>query len=174
MDSGTDTGSGGCGFSGTLVTFDLSQEPGSEASVSPKSSAPGVTVAPLKRSSALSSVSGTGTINASGWTTAGNPDQTHYYTFTITPPAACATTLTTLSVDSSASSTGPSSAAAGTSADSFASPVAFNPGSVSSVSITGANGTKGAIEVRIYGYAAGGTGGTLRVRNTLTLSGSLH
>jgi hypothetical protein len=174
VETGADTGNVGCGFSGVLVTFDLSQESGNEASVTPASTAAGVSVGPLKRSSALSSVSGSGSINASGWATAASLDPARYYTFTVTPPAGCAATFTTLSVDSRASATGPSTAAAGTSADNFASPVTFSPGGVSSVAVTGAAGATGAIEVRIFGYAAGSTGGTLRIASTLTLSGSLH
>ena len=34
-------------------------------------------------------------------------------------------------------------------------------------------GATTAIEVRVYGYNATGTGGTMRIENTMTVSGSL-
>ncbi len=35
------------------------------------------------------------------------------------------------------------------------------------------SGSTGAVEVRLYGYAASSTSGTLRIATTLTVSGSL-
>jgi len=72
-----------------------------------------------------------------------------------------------------ASATGPSTADVATSADSFATHSAsFSSTSTPSVTLAGASGSS-PIEVRVYGYGASGSSGTLRIENTLTLSGSI-
>jgi hypothetical protein len=174
-DTGTpDSGSSGCAntFSGTLGTFDFTTELGSQASTASKSAAPGVTVGSISRSGALTAVAGAGSINASNWATASQLDATRYFTFTLTPDPACALDLTTVTLDTKASGTGPVSAAIATSADGFKAAKVFAVGGVGpqAISVTGANG---AVEVRIYGYSASATGGTMRIQGTLTVAGAL-
>ena len=178
VDAGATDGNVLCaqhGFSGTLVAFDLSGQSGSEASAPPASMASGVSAGPLARSGALSAnaVTGSGSMNTNGWPTSGSPDDLRYYTFTITAPATCAVTLSSLAIAVRASATGPSAASLATSEDGFASRVPFGTTGAVNVAITSANNASGTIELRIYGYSATGSGGTFRVENLLTLSGSL-
>jgi hypothetical protein len=170
----SDSGCVGSGTTGALVTFDLSAESGSEASAAPKTSATGVTGGALSRAAGLTAVSGSGSINASGWPTTATASAADYYTFTVTPAAGCAVTLSTLAVDASASGTGPSKGDVATSGDAFAAhTTSFAGTSKTTVTLASPSGT-GPIEVRVYGYGASGSTGTFRIQNTLTLSGSIH
>ena len=159
--------------SGVLVTFDFTGTTGSQTSTQPKSTATGILGGPISRSAGLTAVAGAGSINSSGWPTTTTLDATKYYTFTITPDPTCVMDLTSMSIDTKASNTGPASAAVATSADNFAGDTTFTPSSVANVtlSVTGANA---AIEVRVYGYHASSTSGTFRVQNTFTISGALR
>ena len=155
------------------MTFDLSAQAGSEASAAPTSSAAGVTGGALSRASGLTVVSGAGSINASGWPTAASADPSLYYTFSVTPAAGCTVALTSLALDLKASSSGPAHASVGTSADAYASlstPVAGTSTGTVMLSASAA----GPIIVRVFGYGATSTGGTLRIQNTMTLSGTLN
>ena len=128
----------------------------------------------LSRATALAAESGSGSINASGWPTTSTANAADYFTFTVTPGAGCTVTLTTLAIDVKASSTGPATADVATSGDTFAKHTASFAGtSTPSVTLASPSGT-GPIEVRVYGYGASGASGTLRIENTLTLSGSVH
>jgi hypothetical protein len=175
-ESGADSAGSSCaahGFSGALVTFDLSAQTGSEASAAPTSSAAGVTGGVLSRASGLTAVSGAGSINASGWPTASSADQALYYAFSVTPAAGCTVALTSLALDLKASSSGPANASVGTSADAYASlstPVAGN----STGTVTLSASAAAPITVHVFGYGATSTGGTLRIQNTMTLSGTIN
>src|SRR5690242_18395194 len=61
---------------GPLLTFDFSGALGSQASTAPSSSAAGITAGALTRSPTLTAVVGSGSINASDWTTSGSRDDT--------------------------------------------------------------------------------------------------
>ena len=179
-DAGVDAGpvaDGGCaqhGYTGTLVTFDLSAQPGNEASAAATSTASGVSGGAIARAAALTAVGGTGSINASGWPAATSSDNLHYYTFTVTPAGACVLTLSSLALDVKASAAdGPKMVAVGTSADGFTARATLSGTATANVPLAGATG-QGTLEVRIYGYSAPAAGGTLRVQNTLTVSGSLN
>jgi hypothetical protein len=161
------------GFSGALVTFDLSALAGNEASAAATSSAAGVTGGALSRAAGLTATSGAGSINSSGWSTATTPDMTLYYTFTVTPAAGCTVGLTSLALDVQASSTGPKHVEVGTSADGYATlstPVA----GTSSGSVPLSANAAAAVTVHVFGYGASSTAGTLRIQNTMTLSGTLE
>ncbi|HEY1957278.1 MAG TPA: hypothetical protein VGH28_16780 [Polyangiaceae bacterium] len=172
IDSGNQ-GSCATPFSGTLATFDFSGETGKQVSTPATSTASGVTAGAIGRSSALTATSGANSINASNWTTANKLDATRYYTFTLTPAGGCTLDLSSLSITTSASGTGPTLAALATSDDSFAatSPVSIGATANPAVSV---NGATGAVEIRVYGYAASAAAGTLRISNTLTVTGSLQ
>jgi len=159
-------------FTGTLVTFDFTGDPGNQASTAPKTTAAGVTAGSLTRSGSLTAVAGTSSINASNWSTAAKPDATRYYAFTLTPDPKCALDLTSLSVDSTSSSTGPAKGAVATSDDQFATTTAFAAGAPATVTLSVNQATK-AVEVRVYGYAAAGAAGTMRLQTTLSVSGAL-
>ena len=111
----------------------------------------------------------TGSIRA----TAATLDVTKYYTFSITPPSGCAMTLTSAAVDAKSSGTGPTMAAIATSADTYTATAAVSTTAASTPALT-VVGATGAIEIRIYGYAASATGGTMRLQTTLSVSGSLQ
>ncbi len=171
-DSGN-TNTSGCSFTGVLATFDFTGQPGNQTSTNATSTASGVTATAMTRSSGVTATSGLDSINSTNWATSTSLDKTRYYTFTIKPSGSCALDLTSISVGSKASSTGPATAAVATSEDQFATTTTFTPGATGSqkLSVTGATG---AVEVRIYGYGATSTGGTMRVGTTLTISGSLN
>ncbi len=170
-DAGTTNTS--CSFTGVLATFDFTGEPGNQTSTNATTTATGVTATAFTRSSGVTATSGLDSINSSNWPTATSIDKTRYYTFTIKPSGSCALDLTSISVGSKSSSTGPVSAAVATSADQFATTTTFAPGATGSqkLSVTGATGS---VEVRVYGYGASSTSGTFRVGTTLTISGSLN
>ena len=177
VDTGApgDSGCIGSGYSGALVTFDLSAQAGNETSVAATTSAKGVTGGALSRSAALTAVSGSGSINASGWATMATADATKYFTFTVTPAAGCTVTLTSLALDVKASSTGPTKGDVATSADAFATHTApaFAGTATPSVTLSGVSGSS-AVEIRVYGYGASSSAGTLRIQNTMTLSGKIQ
>ena len=160
------------GFSGAIAVFDLASEPGDETSASATSSAKSVKVGALSRGGALTPMSGSASINSSNWPSSADP--TRFYTFTITPAAGCAVSLTSLALDVHASSSGPSTGDVATSIDNFAAHHGALSGTgTTSVSLAGASGS-GAIEVRVYAHGASSSGGTFRLQNTLTLSGSIN
>ncbi|MGH7281746.1 MAG: hypothetical protein ACRELY_09505, partial [Polyangiaceae bacterium] len=173
-DSGGGGGGGGCtAFTGVLAAFDFTGAPGDQASTSPSSSAPGIGAGDVTRSSSVTGTTGADSMNSSGWGTGSSADTSKYYTFTITPDSKCALDITSVSVDSKASGTGPAKGAVATSDDSFGSKTAFTPGSAGSVTAS-VSGASGALEIRVYGYSASSGSGTFRVQNTLAVNGSLH
>ena len=170
QDSGNNTG---CTFSGLLATYDFTGELGSQTSTAAKSSANNVTAGAVSRATALTASAGADSINSSNWATATNVDTSKYYTFSITPKGSCTLDITALSITTKASSTGPSKASVATSDDKFAAMTTVTMNSTASPSLS-VNGATNAIEVRVYGYGASGTGGTMRLDTTLTVSGSLY
>jgi hypothetical protein len=160
-------------FTGTLATYSLTGEPGSQSSTTVSSTATGLTAGALARSAALTAVSGSGSINSSGWTTSSGRDGSEYYTLTLSPPSGCEMDLTGLSIDTKASATGPASAEASTSADNFASEASVTTNAITTPTLTVTDQTA-SVELRIYGYAASSAEGTFRIENTFTVTGSLH
>jgi hypothetical protein len=170
----SDAGDAGCPytFTGTLATWDLSALTGITTSAPATATASGMSAGAISRSSGLTAVSASGGINSSGWSTASTVDKTLYYTFTVTPPAKCAMAITSVYLDTLTSGNGPSSGDVGTSADTFTALSAFTPNTAASVSLS-VTGETTTIEIRAYGYNALLTAGTMRIRNTMTVSGSL-
>jgi hypothetical protein len=158
-------------ITGTLAIYDLSSLSGISTSAPATSTATGITAAAITRSSILKPESASGAINSSNWSL-GTLDSTRYYTFTITPPAMCTMAITGVYLDTASSLTGPANGDVATSADSFTSTSSFTPGSAGTVTVS-VTGAMGAIEVRVYGYNATASGGTMRIENTMTVSGSL-
>ncbi len=160
------------GFSGVLATFDLTGQTGSEASAPATSTACGLGAGDLTRAATITAVSGKDSINGSGWGTGASADATRYYTLTLTPVSGCSLDLTSIDLDVRASGTGPTTGDVATSADGFASYSSSFVGTSKGTTSLSATGS-GPIEVRIYGYGATSSGGTLRIQNTLTVSGSI-
>jgi hypothetical protein len=167
-----DAGSSCAASTGVLVTYDFTGQPGNQTSTAATSTMAGATAGSAARSTSITAVAGAGSINASDWSTS-SIDPTRYYTLTVTPSGSCALDITSVSIDTKASGTGPSTAAIATSDDNFVTMSSFTPGTVQVVSLS-VTGATTAVEVRIYGYSASGTEGTLRIENTLTVSGALQ
>ncbi len=163
--------SSSCGTTGTLVSYDFSGQPGNQTATAATSKIAGITAGSMARSTSVTATSGTNSINGSNWSTSGI-DTSRYYTFTITP-SSCSLDITSISIDTKASTTGPSAAAIATSEDAFATKTSFTPGNATTVSLSVTGATK-PVEVRVYGFTASGTAGTWRVQNTLTATGSLN
>jgi hypothetical protein len=170
--TGTDGNTSGCAFSGVLATWNISSGTGSQTSTPASSTATGVVAGDISRSSGLTPATGAGSINSSTWPTSGSLDPSRYYTMSVAPPSGCSLALTSASIDAKASGSGPASGAIATSADGFGqtSNVSTSAASSPALSVTGETSS---VEVRVYGYGATSTAGTLRIESTLTLSGRI-
>jgi len=175
IDAAIDAPPGSCAtpFTGALATWSFTGESGSQAQTAATAMATGVTAGPVSRSSALTVASGVGSINSSGWATTATLDSTKYYTFSVTPPSGCSMDLTKLSIDAKSSGTGPTMAVVATSADSYGQTAAVSTTAASMPTLT-VTGATGAIEIRVFGFSASGTGGTMRIQTTLSVTGSVH
>lgn len=159
-------------FSGTLAAWTFTGESGSQASTNVSANAHNVVAGAVTRATALTAVSGSGSINSSNWPTATTRDATKHYAFTISPPSGCTLTLTGVMIDARASGTGPAQAQLATSVDNFAAASAVSTTAPATVAFTAT--ATGTIEVRVYGFAAGASMGTLRLQNTLAITGDLQ
>jgi len=173
QDSATASGSCASPFTGVLATWDFSGAAGNQDSTPSSSTATGVSAGDVARSSSLTPTAGTDSINSSNWTTGGSADTTRFYTFGLQPPSGCSMSLKSLAIDTKASSTGPGAAAVATSDDNFTQMSTFDPSS-SATSTLSVDASTSMVELRVYGYSASGAAGTLRIQNTLTVSGSLQ
>lgn len=160
-------------FTGVLGTWSFAGQPGTQASTAAASSAPGVMASGISRAPALMAAAGTGSISAGNWPTGSQLDSQSYFTLALTGPSGCTLEVSTLAIDAKSSTTGPASAAVGTSADAFAHTVAVSTSAPSMPSLA-VMSTTGNLEIRIYGFAATATGGTLRIQNMLSVSGVLR
>ncbi|MBL8715466.1 MAG: hypothetical protein JNL79_05690 [Myxococcales bacterium] len=169
--TGSDSATG-CSFAGTLVTYDLSSKAGTEVSAAATSTGGSVTAGDLSRSSTLSPVSGSGSLNSSGWPSA--LDKSVFYTFKVTPPAGCRVRLTSLGITVKSSGTGPTAAAITSSIDAFAGTSVFGANTTATVTLSGTGGPGASVEIRVHGYGATSTSGTMRINGVLTLTGALE
>ena len=100
-------------------------------------------------------------------------DKTLYYTFSVTPAAGCTLSLASLAIQTAASGTGPANFDVGTSVDNYtALSTAYAGTSTDTVTLSAS--AAGAITVHVFGYGATGSGGTMRIEGTMTLSGSIE
>ena len=152
--------------------YDFTGQPGDQTSSPVTSGAPaGLTFSDIVRGSGINPVNGVNSFNADGWTTAAAPDLNDYFGFTITPGVTDSSySLTDLDVTERRSGTGPTQFVVRTSLDGFAANVfsgtlpddtnnrrqSFDFGSAFSSLTT-------SLTIRIYGFAAEGTGGTWRL-----------
>ena len=160
-------------FSGILGTWDFSTQSGSESMVTASSSASGVVAGSFTRAAALTAASGSGSINSSNWPSAAQRDSTKYYSVSVAPPSGCSLSIASISIDAKSSATGPASAVVATSVDSFSLTGAVSTSAPSTPALAVTNAA-GSVEIRIYGYSASSSSGTLRVQNTFTVTGSLQ
>ncbi len=159
--------------SGILATWTFTGATGSQAMTAATSSVTGLTAGQVSRAASLTVASGQNSINSTNWGTTATRDATRYYTVTLTPPSGCKLDLTSAAIDAKASGTGPAAAAVSTGADTFAGTVSLSTSVASTPSLAITDVTT-ALEIRIYGYNASSTTGTMRLQNTLTFTGSLH
>ena len=172
IDAPKQSGTCSQAFTGTLASYSFAGEAGTQASTAVSTKAAGITAGNVTRAAALTPVMASNSINSSNWPLTAARDATKYYSFTIAPPAGCTLSLTTAMIDASSSSTGPASGQLATSADNYT--AAQTISTTAQVTVTvGVTDATGMIEVRIYGYAATATGGTLRLRGTLSIDGQL-
>jgi hypothetical protein len=160
-------------FTGVLATWSLAGATGSQTSSAATTTATGIVAGPLTRASTLNAASGSGSMNSSGWATTSTPDATKYYTFTITPPSGCKLALSSGAFDVAHSSTGPTLGAIATSSDNYVNQTTLSTSTASTPSLVVSGGTA-QLEIRVYGYGASAGTGTMRIQNTLSLSGSLY
>lgn len=154
------------------VTWDLSGQDGAETAVAGSASS-GLTTGLLARSSDLVAATGTGSINSTGFPIGTSLDPTvGYYTFTVAPAPGCTLVLSNASIDTQTSAEGPAAVVLATSVDGFAQVTSLTPTSVNTPTLAVSAATE--IEVRVFGYAATTTTGSMRIENTLTLVGALH
>ncbi len=169
---GDGTSSSGCGFTGVLASYSFAAEPGSQPSTAAGTTAPGVTAGDFARAPSLTAATGASSMNSSNWAMGAQRDDTKYYALTLTAPAGCSLALTSIAVDVKTSSTGPAQAEIATSADSFSQSASIATASTSTATLSAT--ASGMLEVRFYGYSASGAAGTMRVQNTLTLTGAIQ
>ncbi|HEY5921487.1 MAG TPA: hypothetical protein VIV11_07440 [Kofleriaceae bacterium] len=167
--------SGGCtqAFTGTLASWSFATETGTQPSTPVTTKAPGVTAGPIERAPALTPVSGANAMNSSNWPLTTQPDPTKNYKLTIAPPSGCTLSITGLAIDAKASATGPTMAAVTTSVDSYGQQTAISTALASTPALSIPAQTA-MIELRVSGYGANATTGTLRLQGTFTLTGSLQ
>ena len=177
IDSSHDAPPGSCANpkTGTIATWSFIGEPGSQTMTAAVANmtAAGVTAGPVTRSAGLTVASGVGSINSSNWATGSTLDPSKYYTFALTPQSGCVLDLTSIAIDAKSSSTGPTLAVVATSADSFGQTASVSTSAASTANLTVGNASA-MVELRVFGYSASASGGTMRIQNTLTLTGSLH
>jgi hypothetical protein len=161
-----------CSSSGVLATYSFSGAPGNQAQQPAASTATGVIATPIVRSPTLVADAASSSISASNWSLNTQLDATKYYTFSLVPATGCILSLTSLTIDTHASPNGPEMSALATSADNYATKIAIATSGVSTPALAVMNAT-GAVQIRVYGYAASTTGGSYRLETTLTVSGSV-
>lgn len=170
-----DAATTGCAqaFTGVLATWDFTGAAGNQASTAVKTTATGVVAGAVQRAAGLTAVSGANAINSSNWSLAAQPDLTKYYAFTIAPPSGCTLAISMVSIDAKASGTGPAMGALATSVDSYAQTTAISTAAPSTPALAPPPQVA-PIELRMYGYGATATAGTLRLQTTLSITGSLQ
>jgi hypothetical protein len=167
-------GSGACTmpFTGELGKWVFTGASGSQPSTASTTNAPGVVAGRITRSPAVMPTAGADSINATNWPTSGQLDPASYFTLSLSAPAGCAISVTAMSIDVLSSGTGPASASIASSADNFAATTSIGTASPSSPTLT-ASSASGTLELRIFGFAAAATTGTMRVQNTMSITGAV-
>lgn len=170
---------------GLMLRYDFSGASGNQVAQSPDFTASGLSATDLTRGSGLNAAAGTNSISASAFST-GALDATDWFGFTLTPQNGVEFSLESMAFAERRSGTGIRSFEVRSSLDGFASAVGGVFGVPDNtdfrdqvVSLSGLTSLTSAITLRIYGYAAEGSGGTWRLANHtqdggLTVSGSFN
>lgn len=174
--SGSGTHPGGhctMGGGGQIALWDLSGSPGDQASNPAAMTLAGVAAQPLTRSATLMATAGTSSINSSNWPTSGQADPASYYTLSLAAPSGCSLQLSGIMVDVKSSSSGPTSGSLATSEDGFSQQLPVSTTTPANVSIS-VTAMSGMLELRIYGFAAQASTGTMRIENQLVIMGTVQ
>ncbi|PIY07751.1 MAG: hypothetical protein COZ18_15855 [Flexibacter sp. CG_4_10_14_3_um_filter_32_15] len=167
---------------GQLVEYDFTGQ-GGNTDTNPTSIATNTNASTITRGSGLSLPGSpcSNCINAIGWNSA-SYDANDYFEFTLTPTTSFALNLATaaISFNQLRSSTGATNYEIRTSLDGYATSIGSGTtsSSASNRSATFPNtalysSITSAVTIRIYGYGASGAGGTWRLQNTLTVTGTV-
>ena len=159
--------------SGELAAWDLTGQPGNQDATPATTTLTGVTAQPLTRSPSLVASAGTDSISSSNWPTAGQPDPASYYTLSLAAASGCSLALSSIMLDVKSSNTGPTSAALMTSEDGFAQSLPISTSTPGQVTLS-IQGSTGSLELRVYGYSASATTGTMRIQNQLSITGAIE
>ena len=168
------------GSPGTLGNFATTGLSGVSVSIAASNVAPNATFSNLTRGSGLTATSVTNAFNSSGWTTAASPDANDYYEFTITPHTAHQFSASELRIGLQRSSTGPPNVVLRTSLDAFTSnigpiitppiaPVAVATFVFDLTGVAGLQNSSTPVTLRLYGYGASSSAGTLRIERVTTV-----
>ena len=170
-----DAAQSGCtqASTGVLATWDFTGETGNQQTTAVKTVVHGVVAGAVQRSTGVTAVTGANAMNASNWSLATQVDLTKYYALTVAPPSGCSLAITKVAVDAKASGTGPAMGAIATAADNFTQATAISTAGPSTPTFTIPAQTA-PLELRIYGYGATNTAGTLRLQTTLSITGTLQ
>lgn len=132
-----------------------------------------LTTTGIARGSSITGTNANDRFTASGWNSAAL-DGNDYFTWTLTPAAGYALSLTSFTYTGQASGTGPSSFALRTSADTFGSSLGTPAATGGTITLTSGSfqGLTSAVEFRLYGWNASSAGGTFSV-NDFTFNGTV-
>ena len=168
----------------TLLQYNFAGNVGNEASEPPSTVGPNVTASSLTRGGGLGTTTTANTFSSNQFATgtALTLSNADYLSFTITPNSGWQLNLGALTFTDSRSSTGPQSFSIRTSLDSFGSET-FGYSSTGTTNVNRSfnfatlgdtyQDISSSIEIRIYGYNAGGSTGRYSLVNSLTLEGTV-
>lgn len=158
-----------------VATYNFSGATGSQTSQPVTSKDPNSTASDITRGSGVTATSGSGSINATGWTSSAQ-DANDYYEFTLTPASGYQLNITGISFSARRSAAGPPNylltyAIAGNE-------TTITTGTLSTTTSTSISpafvlSTPQTVRFRIYAWGASNSVGTFRLDNTLTVSASV-
>ncbi|QDK77660.1 T9SS type A sorting domain-containing protein [Spirosoma sp. KCTC 42546] len=149
-------------------------DPGNQTSKAVTSTNANITASDITRGTGLTPVTATGSINSSGWTSSAQ-DLNDYYEFTLTPVTGHQLNLASINLTERRSGTGPTnyliaySIGGGTEVSISTGPLSGTIDAAINVSFT--VNTVQPIRFRLYAWGASNAAGTLRLDQSLTVSG---
>ncbi|GAB4048775.1 T9SS type A sorting domain-containing protein [Spirosoma litoris] len=152
-----------------------SADPGNQTSKAVTSNDANITASDITRGTGITAVAAASSINSSGWTGSAQ-DATDYYEFTLTPNTGYQMNLTGLNLTERRSNTGPTtyliaySIAGGSETTVSTGPLSGTVDATLNISLS--IQTAQSIRFRIYAWGATSNSGTLRLNQTLTVTGA--
>ncbi|GAB3952497.1 hypothetical protein GCM10028805_34650 [Spirosoma harenae] len=159
-----------------IVTYNFAGAPGSQVSQPAASNDPSLTASAIRRGSGIVEIAGTGSINSRNWNRL-SQDASDYYEFTLNPTSGHQLNITHLDFFINKSATGPNNYlvaySIGGGPETTASSGTIPTANVDqSVGITLSINTPQPVRFRIYAWGATNVLGTLKLTNTLTVTGA--